>query len=215
MNSDSVNTPYPALRDLNRDPRPTLGDVNGSAREEGDDGDYEESPSKSEGQGKAKVSSTVKSASKPTGVTKTKSTPKKKEQTPAQLLTAAAKTREPANPKATKKARTKKSATDNAAITPGQASYNARMATQAATEPDEVDKKIAGIKAKMGPAQEAGIKRMWEQFPDDEDDSPATKRGKTGGAASANGGRKKATPKGRKQEGLQEWDGTHRGFGEY
>lgn len=147
---------------------------------EGDDSEYKEPPSKKDVNGKAKASTTIKSASKPKGVIKKKATTKKKEQTPAQLKTAAAKTREPAKPKATKKIKkTSKKSAENpsqVAITPGQASYNAQKATEAATEPDEVDKKIADIKANMGPAQEAGIKRMMEQFPDDENDSPAPVR---------------------------------------
>ena len=195
--------------------------MNGLAREEGNDGSYEESPPKGKGKGKAKSSCTVKGASKPKGVTKNKATPKKKEQTPAQLMTAAAKTREPTKPKAIKKAATKKAATtpSTTATTPVHPPYNGNdKQTQAATVPGEVNKKIAQIQAEMGPSQERGIKRRLEQSPEDEDDedfSLATKKAKTGGAASVNGGRKKAAPKKSKQKGLQEWDGIPKGFGEY
>ena len=194
--------------------------MKGLAREEGNDGSYEESPPKGKGKGEAKSSCTVKGASKPKGVTKNKATPKKKEQTPAQLLTAAAKTREPTKPKATKKAATKKAATtpSTTATTPVHPPYNSNdKQTQAATVPGEVNKKMAQIQAEMSPSQERGIKRRLEQSSDDEDDedfSLATKKAKTGGAASANGGRKKATPKKSKQKGLQEWDGIPKGFGE-
>ena len=40
-----------------------------------------------------------------------------------------------------------------------------------------------------------GAKRTLEEISDDEDEMPAAKKARTGGAASANGGRKKATPK--------------------
>ena len=39
-----------------------------------------------------------------------------------------------------------------------------------------------------------GAKRTLEEISDDEDDMPVAKKARTGGAASANGGRKKATP---------------------
>lgn len=41
---------------------------------------------------------------------------------------------------------------------------------------------------------EQGAKRTLEEISDDEDDMPLAKRARTSGAASANGGRKKATP---------------------
>lgn len=235
------------LHDLIEDPRATLGDANGLTREEGDDGEYQDSPSK--GKGKSKAMSTVKGASKPQGVTKNRATPKQKQQTPAQLKTAAAKSREPVNPPRTKKASTKKAtpikkeqttaqldiaaakmlestnltATEKSATgpsqavtTPAHASYNgSNKQSQAAALPNQMDKKIARVQASMGPGQERGTKRSLEQLPDDEEDSPATKVAKVGGAASVNGGRKKATPKKSKQKGFQEWDGVFRGFGEY
>lgn len=255
----AVKDSVPLLHDLSQDPRAELDDLNGLARKEGDDGLYEESPSKTKGKGEAKESLTVKGASKPKGVTKKKATPKTKKQTPAQLKTAAAKTREPAKPKVTKKTSTTpgQAATTpapasngnykqiQASIVPAQAvptpvhasnsnptpasTAPSQVATksvhtsdgnnkqiQAATEPDELGKKIAQIQAEFAPAQAQGIKRMWEQFPDDEEDSPATKKAKTGGAAAENVGRKMATlKKSNKKKGLQEWDGIHRGFGEY
>lgn len=237
------------LHDLHEDARASLVDVNGLAREEGDDGAYEDSPSKSKGKGKAQATPTVKGASKPKGVTKNRAAPKKKEQTSAQLLTAAAKSREPpkikrastkratpkkeqtpaqlntaiaetlesAKPKATEKASTIPSqAATTPVATPAHVSYNGnKNQSPAATVPDEIDQKIARVQASMGPAQERGIKRTLEQLPDDEEDSPATKKAKVGSAVSVNGGRKKATPKKSKQKGLQEWDGVPRGFGEY
>ena len=69
--------------------------------------------SKKDVNGKAKASTTIKNASKPNGVSKTKASPNKKEQIPAQLKPAAAKTHEPAKPKATKK--TTKRSTKNQA----------------------------------------------------------------------------------------------------
>ncbi|KAF6235528.1 hypothetical protein HO173_006211 [Letharia columbiana] len=211
----TVKDPLHGSHELDATPRAQLGDGDGLAREEGDDGSYEELPSKEKGKGKATATPTVKGASKPTGVTKNKATPKKKEQTPAQLKTAAAKTREPPKPKATKTA----SATPiQAPITPAPASIGNNKKAEAATVPSERDKKLAQIQASMAPAQEAGIKRMLELYPEDEDDpdSPATKKAKTGGVASANGARKKATPKkSNKKKGPEEWDGIPRGFGEY
>ena len=196
-----------SLGALDEDPPAVSGDLNGIAREvEEDDSEYEDSPSKSKGTGKAKP--TVKDASKPKGIMKNKAAPKNKEQTPAQLKTAAAKTREPAKFKAAKPKATEKAATTprQAATPPVHAPFNgSNEKSRAQTGPDKLDQKIAQIQETLAPAQAAGIKRMMEQFPDDEDDTPAKKKAKIGGAASANGGRKKTTPK----------TGTPRGFGEY
>ena len=207
-----------SARALDEDPPAVSDDLIGLAREdEQDDSEYEESPPKSKGKGKAKP--TVKDASKPKGIMKNKAAPKNKEQTPAQLKTAAAKTQEPAKSKAAKPKATKKAATtpSQGAIPPVHAPFNgSNNHSQAPTVPDELDQKIAQIQEKFAPAQAAGIKRMMEQYPDDdEDDSPA-KKAKIGGAASANGGRKKATPKtsNQKKGAFKEWDGIPRGFGE-
>ncbi|KAL9076271.1 MAG: hypothetical protein Q9161_000987 [Pseudevernia consocians] len=207
-----------SARALDEDPPAVSGDLIGLAREEEqDDSGYEESPPKNKGKGKAKP--TVKDASKPKGIMKNKAAPKNKEQTPAQLKTAAAKTQEPAKSKAAKPEATKKAATtpSQGAIPPVHAPFNgSNNRSQAPTVPDELDQKIAQVQEKFAPAQAAGIKRMMEQYPeDDEDDSPA-KKAKIGGAASANGGRKKATPKtsNQKKDAFKEWDGIPRGFGE-
>ena len=194
------------------------------ARKEDDDSEYTDSPSKTKGEGKAP--GPVKAASKPHGVTKNRAAPKKKEQTPAQLKTAAAKTREPANREAAKTKSTKPKATNNAVTTPDQtldtpshtASNGNNGHSQVLTVGDKVHHFGAHLRANMVAPQSAGIKRTMEQFrDDDEDESPATKKAKIGGAASANGGRKKAIPKMRnkKKDDFEEWDGIPRGFGEY
>ena len=215
------------------------GDVDGLARDEGDDSEYEDTRSKSKDKPKAKAARTLKDAAKPKGVTKNKAAPKKKEPTTAQLKTAAAKTREPAKPKATKKAAPKASqaittpahaANGNntqaqtpatpiqTAITPARASNGTNPHVQATPALDELGQKIARAQAANAPAQAQGLKRLMELYPDDdEDDSPAVKRAKVGGAAAANGGRKKATPK--KTTRVvpidKAWDGVQRGFDNY
>ena len=166
--------------------------------EEVDDGENKDSPSK--GKEKAKVMPTVKGASKPKGVTKNKAAPKQKQQTPAQLKTAAAKSREPAKPPKAKKESAKKEK---------EAPAQMNVAAAKALEP------TPAVQANMGSGGERGTKRSLEHLHDDEDESRATKVAKVGGAASANGGRKKVTPKKREQSPFQEWDGVYRGFGEY
>lgn len=121
---------------------------------------------------------------------KNKAAPKKKELTPAQLKTAAAKTREPAEPKAATKA---------------AAQGSPAVCTKAQADEETVPAKIAGTK-----------RQFVEEESEDDEDSPASKKAKVGGAASENGGRKKATPKKSvKKVRFADEDGVPLGSGEY
>lgn len=197
-----IGEPLEHLAALDEDQTAASGGL--SCEEEDDGGEYENPPSKTSGKGKAP--GPVKAASKPHGVTKNRAAPKKKEQTPAQLKTAAAKTREPAKREAAETKSPKPKATKNAVTTPDK---NLDTPSHTASNGNNEQSQVA--------PRSTGIKRTMEQFrDDDDDDSPATKKAKIGGAASANGGRKKAIPKSnKKKDDFEEWDGIPRGFGEY
>ena len=134
---------------VGQDPRTASG--------EGADGEYEFLPSSSKAKGKAPVSITVKSASKPQGVTKKAPTQPKRKKRPAPLKLI------------------------EAALTPAQASRDA-------------ERSGARVQGYMSPPPERGqgVKRMLEECSGDEEDGPPAKRAKVGGAASVDGGRKKA-----------------------
>ena len=166
------NTPQPTPYNIGEDSRAALGDVNGLAREEGDDGEY--IPSRSAA---AKKLPSVKSASQPKGIAKKKAAPRKKQQTPAQLLRAAAKTRQPAQPQ----------------VKQGMSTLIPE-ASASAQASNAVDSQRAQSGEKKVLSRGAGTKRTLD-LSDEEDEPPASKRAKTGGAASENGGRKMATPK--------------------
>ena len=133
------------------------------------DGEYEDPPSSSKAKGKAPVSSTVKSASKPKGVTKKTRTQPRKEKTSAQLKLI------------------------EAAITPAQASRDAEGSGT------HVEDYVSPVQAGG-----QGVKRMLDEGSNEEDEGPSTKKAKVGGAASVDGGRKKAPLKKNRMKGPME-----------
>ena len=124
---------------------------------EGADGEHGASPSSSKTKGKAPVSTIVKSASGPKGVTKKTPSKPRRKKVPAPLKLI------------------------EAALTPAQASGDAQAK----------DARVQNY-ASPPPEQGRGVKRMFEESSADEEEGPSTKKAKVGGAASVQGGRKKA-----------------------
>ncbi len=141
---------------------------------------HDGAPTETKAKGRAKAPSTLKNTSKPTGITKTKATPKKKKETaPAQLLLAVSKTIGPAQPQT-------------------EASTPIPSPTTPAQVPSGSSDNHPPAPASKAPIEGQGTKRTLEEIADGqeaEEEFPATKKFKTGGAASLNGGRKIATPK--------------------
>ena len=151
-----------------------------ACEEKEDEGAYEEPPSETKAKGKAKAPSTLKNTSKPKGITKKKATPKKKKETaPAQLLLAVSNTNGPAQPQT-------------------EASTPIPSPTTPALVPSGTSDNHPPAPASKAPIEGQGTKRTLEEIADEqeaEEESPATKKFKTGGAASLNGGRKIASPR--------------------
>ena len=109
-----------------------------------------------------KPKTSAKAVSKPQGVKKTKPAPKKKSKTPAQLKTAAIKSREPVD-------------------------LNAAEPASAVPDP------TATTPARPSKPNNKNLKRQRDEDPVNEEDSPASKKAKSGddGAAAAGDGARK------------------------
>ena len=155
---------------------------------EGDSGIYEASPSSSKAKGKAPVSTTVKNAAKPKGVTKKAPTqPKRRKMSPPLKLIEAVVT--PAQ--ASREAEESGARVQGYASPPPERGQGAKRMFDEYSADDEDGPPAK--KVKSAPQERGqGLKRVLEDGPDDEEDGPPSKKAKVGGAASGEGGRKMA-----------------------